>query len=82
MVLPDAIDLRHGLLCLIDFPMAEIEARRLGKEQDAEAQDGGPDKGQTHSDAPRGGFAGLVAFGGVVEYRGEEDTEGYHELVR
>jgi hypothetical protein len=81
VVLWHAIYIHHRLGRLVNFALAEVESRRFGEEHDAHGEDDSPYKCESHSDLPRGGFAGLVAFGSIVEDCGEEDAESDHELV-
>jgi hypothetical protein len=81
VVLWHTVNIHHSLGRLVDFAMAEVVSRRLGKEHDSNGENDSPDKCKSHGDLPGGGFAGLVALGGVVEDGGKEDAESDHELV-
>ncbi|PNY27449.1 hypothetical protein TCAP_02624 [Tolypocladium capitatum] len=63
-------------------PPAAVEARRLGEQQDAEAQHHGPHPAEPDDEAPARRAVGPVRHGAVVEARGEEDAHGDEELVR
>ena len=82
VVRPGAVHFTYGVGGAVGAAVAEVEARRLGEGQDAQAQDQRPHPAQADDDAPAGRVAAVVRDGAVVEGGGEEDAHGDEELVR
>lgn len=82
MIIRCTIHARQRPLRVVDPPLTIYVSGRLAEGPDPEAQDERPQPTQTDDDAPRGGAAGLVGVGAVVEARGEKDAQGDEELVR
>jgi hypothetical protein len=73
------VELGHGRACAGRIVVVEVVTGGFGEEDDADAEDRGPDPADAHGDAVG---AGVVAgFGSVVYAVCREDADGDEELV-
>lgn len=76
----DAVEFRHGMLCLVDAPMAVVISRAFRKEDDPNAQDKAPEERDPERDAP--GSRVSYTFRAVVDAVGNKDAECDEQLIR
>ena len=79
VVVGDAVDASHGCFGFVDAAAAVGKPGAFGEEQDADAEDDGPEEADTHGDTP--GATVEAFFGAEVDAAGEEDAKRDEELV-
>ena len=70
---------REGVRSFIKPALLDIVTRRLGQEEQTGGQDDGPEK--LNADGNTVGTRVVAVLGSVIDAVGEQDTDGYEELI-